>query len=578
MSAGVSMKAPLTKRLRLSLANAAERELIAKARHTVYVTELKQYTVRPGERLAEPNGVESVYIGAWIDDGLAGFIAVTPPSSPRFSLEKHVPLADLAFARDAGVYEIRALTVLGPARGTAAAAALMYAALRFVQDAGGTHVVAVGRREVLDMYLRFGFEKSNISFGSGATAYEVIVAPVERIAAHIDRHEAHLTQLESRIDWRLEYGFRAPSVCYHGGAFFEAIGETFDDLDRRHAVIAADVLDAWYPPAPAVLDALREHTEWLARTSPPTQANGLTRVIADARGVDEACVLPGGGSSQLIFLALQTLLDRSSRVLILEPAYGEYAHVLTHVVGCRVERFALDRSRDYRVDLDALSHKLRGGFDWLIVVNPNNPTGTHVPRADLERFVESLPPGVRVWIDETYVEYAGTDQSLERFATCNTNTIVCKSMSKIYALSGLRVGYLCGPRQLIARLRPLLPPWSVSLPAQLAATRALQSPDYYADRISETVALRAELVQNVRALGIDEVVPGIGNFVMFHLPPLAADAQTIVAACREAGLYLRIVGQSGAIRIAVKDRAANTRMAAILEHATAAPRRVLSRK
>jgi len=565
MSAIVSIREPFTKRLRLSVANAAERDIIAAARHEVYVAELRQYAVAPGERLAEPDGVESIYVGAWIDDRLAGFVAVTPPSSPKLSLEKHVSLKELPIVRGAGVYEIRALTVLAAARGSAAAAALLYAAIRFVQNAGGTHVVAVGRRDVLAMYLRFGLETTGNPFRSGAIAYEVILAPVERITAHIDRHETHLAQLETRVDWHVGCGFRAPSVCYHGGAFFEAIGETFDDLERRHRVVAADVLDAWYPPAPAVLEALREHTDWLARTSPPTQANGLTHVIAEARGVDEACVLPGGGSSQLIFLALQKLLDRTSRVLVLEPAYGEYAHVLQHIVGCEVERFRLDRSRGYRIDIEALGEKLRAGFDWLILVNPNNPTGAHLPRRNVERLIESLPPGMRVWIDETYVEYAGPDQSLERFAARSANAIVCKSMSKIYALSGLRVGYVCGPRHLISRLRPSLPPWSVSLPAQLAATRALQSPDYYAERISETATLRTELARSLNGIGIDEIVPGIGNFVMFHLPPRAPDAETVVASCRAFGLYLRIVGELGAIRIAVKDRATNTRIVEILE-------------
>ena len=71
--------------------------------------------------------------------------------------------------------------------------------------------------------------------------------------------------------------------------------------------------------------------------------------------------------------------------------------------------------------------------------------------------------------------------------------VVCKSMSKVYALSGARVAYLCGPARLIEPLRPLNPPWAVSLPGQVAAVMALQDPDYYARCYQQTHQLRAEL-------------------------------------------------------------------------------------
>src|SRR5689334_22331396 len=93
--------------------------------------------------------------------------------------------------------------------------------------------------------------------------------------------------------------------CFHGGAFFSAIGENFENLDRSRSVIAADVLDAWFPPAPAVTEALKEHLPWLLLTSPPTHCAGLVETIAEVRGVEPASVLPGAGSSDLIFRALR---------------------------------------------------------------------------------------------------------------------------------------------------------------------------------------------------------------------------------------------------------------------------------
>ena len=133
------------------------------------------------------------------------------------------------------------------------------------------------------------------------------------------------------------------------------IGEQFDDLSRRHRIISADVLDAWFPPAPGVLDALREHLPWLVRTSPPTQCAGMLQAIGSARGLDVDGLVPAAGSSALIFLAFPRWLSPSSRALVLDPSYGEYAHVLERVVGCRVTRFPLARQDGYRVNLDRLA-------------------------------------------------------------------------------------------------------------------------------------------------------------------------------------------------------------------------------
>ncbi|MHC4129291.1 MAG: aminotransferase class I/II-fold pyridoxal phosphate-dependent enzyme, partial [Planctomycetota bacterium] len=108
-------------------------------------------------------------------------------------------------------------------------------------------------------------------------------------------------------------------------------------------------------------------------------------------------------------------------------------------------RRRLRRDEGYAPDLDRLRDRLRRGYDLVVLVNPNSPTGRHVPREALEEILAAAPPTTRFWIDETYVEYAGRSEALERFAAASDNTVVCKSMSKVYALSGVRAAYLCGP-------------------------------------------------------------------------------------------------------------------------------------
>jgi histidinol-phosphate/aromatic aminotransferase/cobyric acid decarboxylase-like protein/GNAT superfamily N-acetyltransferase len=562
----------MTAKNRLALATAANQNEIDRIRYNVYAKELGQFAPSSDKTLQDRPDVKSVYITAVEQGRLIGFVGVTPPESPAYSIDHYISRADVPISFDEHLFEIRALTVIDSSRGSTVAPALMYAAFRWIQAHGGKHVVAIGHQKVQPMYLRLGMRSVGRSFRCGKLEYELLEAPVENIESELTRFGARLDRLKKQVEWKLDIAFRSSMECYHGGAFFDAVGNTFGELNRRNEIINADVLDAWFPPCPESLQALREHLGWLMRTSPPNHAEGLVEVIAQARGIAAENILTGGGSSPLIFLAFRHWLSPASRVLLPDPTYGEYAHVLEKVIGCTVERFKLHREDGYEVDTQRLSGKLSEGFDLVVWVNPNSPTGRHVARSEVEQVLDRCPASTRIWIDETYVEYAGKGQSLERYAVGAPNVVVVKSMSKVYGLSGLRVGYLCGSQSVLEPLRSLMPPWSVSLPAQVAAVHALKSADYYTSRYRETHQLRAQLVEGLRQLGIREIIPGLANFIMFHLPEKLPDGQTVINRCRSQGLFIRDAGEMGtgmgerSIRMAVKDAETNQRMLRILEN------------
>ena len=250
--------------------------------------------------------------------------------------------------------------------------------------------------------------------------------------------------------------------------------------------------------------------------------------------------------------------------------YGEYSHVLEQVIGCRVDRLRLSRDEGYTLNVARLAERIRSArYDLVILVNPNSPTGRHVPRAALEQTIVEVSRTTRVWVDETYVEYAGADESLEHFASTHENVVVCKSMSKVYGLSGLRVGYLCASPATINALRPYSPPWAVGLIGQVAAVYALNDQAYYREQWAVTRGLRDALAAGLRRCGMD-VVPGIANFVLCLLPAEGPDAATVVRRAREHDLFIRDVGPMGsalgshAIRVAVKDAETNGRILNIL--------------
>jgi histidinol-phosphate/aromatic aminotransferase/cobyric acid decarboxylase-like protein len=597
----------------IRVATDADREVIYRLRHDVYARELGQHAINAQGRLTDALDSFNTYIVGEVGGQIAGFISITPPQGPGYSIDKYFRRADLPLSFDDGLYELRLLTVVPRHRQGPLAGLLMREAFRWVRDHGGRWIVIIGRRELVDLYRRVGMKPLGKSVQSGSVTFDLMAATVE----DVDEATRQLADLSARLDRVIEGKTlsKAPQstpagACDHGGAFFAALGDEFDRLATKDRIINADVLDAWFDPAPQVTEALTQDLAWMLKTSPPTSCEGFLRAVARSRGVPAECLVPGAGSSALIFLAFQRWLTRESRVLILDPMYGEYAHVLEHVVGCRVDRMRLSPENGFAVDLDALSSAMSLGYDQVVLVNPNNPTGRHMPVEGLQSVLERVPSRTRVWIDETYSDYVapgfrpvqgsrgcpsdgtpvrGQDHepdgaegcastgrkpgaTLESFAATSENVIICKSLSKVLALSGARAAYLCGPAAIAADLKSVTPPWAVSLPAQAAVVAALKDPAYYAARYAQTHELRTALARELQAMGL-EVFEGVINSALCRLPESAPTGAAVVRACRERGVFIRDCSSISSllspnwIRVAVKDASTNARVIEAVRHA-----------
>ncbi|GLI02156.1 histidinol-phosphate aminotransferase family protein [Phytohabitans aurantiacus] len=557
--------------LGVRLGTAADRDWIFGLRHAVYAQELGQHRDNPGGQLSDDlddHGV--VYLVVTCDGSPVGFVCITPPWVGRWSLDKYLSRVDLPLLDAPDVFEVRILTVAAPWRGTGAAALLMYAALRWVESRGGRQLVAMGRADLAGMYSAAGLRPTGHTVVAGAVTFEVMSGDVATLAARTQRRYALLlNRLGGALDWRLDVPMRpGPDGCAHGGASFDGIGADFRRLHRRREVVAADVLDAWFAPAPGVLEVLAEDPAWHARTSPPVDAEGLRAEIAAARGVPVDSLTLGAGSSDLLFRAFRQWLTPTSRVLLVDPSYGEYAHVTTEVIGCRVDRLAIGSADGWQIDLDRFADTLAGAdYDLAVLVNPNNPTGGQLPVRALHDMLRRVPVRTRIWIDEAYIGYAGWERSVASWVADQPNLVVCTSMSKMYALSGMRVAYLVSDLSTAASLRRWTPPWAVSLPAQLAAVAALRDRAYYTARWAETTVLRAELAAALGAVDPTAVIDeAVANFLLITLPTGGPSAAEVVAACRLDDVYLRDLSpmspafQGRTIRVAVKDPAGNARI------------------
>jgi predicted GNAT family N-acyltransferase len=191
--------------LRISLADAETRQRIYRLRHEIFAGELGQHAPRPDRTLSDPIDDFNIYIVAQRGDAVVGFVSVTPPGR-GYSFEKYFAREQLPFALDDGLYEIRLLSVTREHRGSLAAGFLMYAALRRIGDLGGKTVAALGRKEVLDIYLRVGLISSGLTVQAGRVSYILLSNSVADMFRHIAR-DRYLSWIVARLkrttDWRL---------------------------------------------------------------------------------------------------------------------------------------------------------------------------------------------------------------------------------------------------------------------------------------------------------------------------------------------------------------------------------------
>ncbi|MFF7892260.1 aminotransferase class I/II-fold pyridoxal phosphate-dependent enzyme [Streptomyces sp. NPDC007907] len=560
----------MARALTLRSATPGDMPWIHELRHRVYAEELGQHAPNAQGRLVDGLDGDNVYLVAARGAERVGFVSVTPPWVGRYGLDKYLTRAELPLLDEADVFEVRLLTVEPHARSGAAGGLLMYAALRWIASRGGRRVVAMGRADLIGMYRAAGLRPVGRTVRSGAVAFDVLTADVAELSrGAAGRHAATVARLAAGVDWRLDAPFAPrPDGCEHGGASFTAIGADFRTLERRHEVVAADVLDAWFPPAPGVRAVLAEDAGWLARTSPPTGAEGLLAELAAVRGLPPETLAVGAGSSDLIFRAFGRWLTPTSRVLLLDPGYGEYAHVTERVIGCRVDRFRLRPEEGWRIDPARLSAVTAdGSYDLVVVVNPNNPTGRHAPAAELRAVISAAPERTRWWVDEAYLGYVDPAESLAPFAARDPRVVVCTSMSKTYALSGVRAAYLVAEADTAAELRRWTPPWAVGLPAQLAAVAALRDPAYYTGVLRRTHELRRRLAADLAAVDASVTVgESVANFLTLTLPQGGASAASLVAECRRHGVFLRDLSplsssyEGRTVRVAVRDTGENARI------------------
>jgi histidinol-phosphate aminotransferase len=285
---------------------------------------------------------------------------------------------------------------------------------------------------------------------------------------------------------------------------------------------------------------------------PDNGAVVLTRALAERYGVDPAQVVPGCGAVTLCQQLAQAYNDPGTSLAFAWRSFEMYP-LLAQVAGARAVQVPLVPGRPGGPadthDLDAIAAAIDDTTRLVFVCNPNNPTGTAVRRAELERFLDVVPASTLVVLDEAYREFV-TDPEVPdglEIMRGRPNVAVLRTFSKAWGLAGLRVGYLIAEDPAVAdAVRKTNVPFSVSLLAQAAAVAALASEEEVRRRCAAVVAERSRLTGALRERGLD-VADSQANFVWL---PLGEQAAPLAAALEARGVITRPFAGEG-VRVTV---------------------------
>ena len=303
---------------------------------------------------------------------------------------------------------------------------------------------------------------------------------------------------------------------------------------------------------------------------PDGDSTALRTALGTHYQIDPARIIMGAGSGELLYLAASAYAGPGDEVL-----FSQYSFSLYDIVArrCGAEPVEAPAS-DYGTDVDALLAKVTPRTRVVLVANPNNPTGTYLPRGEIVRLHAGLPGDVLLVLDQAYAEYVAPedDDGSLALAASQPNVLVTRTFSKAYGLAGERVGWGTGSADVIGILNRLRGAFNVSNTAQAAALAALGDQEFVEQSRNHNADVRTRLAQSIAALGNYglRMVPSEANFVLVVFEG-ALSGEAAYRALAEEGYMTRwFPGIAKAVRITIGTAGQMDAIAAILRDAAEA--------
>jgi histidinol-phosphate aminotransferase len=299
---------------------------------------------------------------------------------------------------------------------------------------------------------------------------------------------------------------------------------------------------------------------------PDPGATDLREAIAAANGLDPARIIYGNGSDEVLHLAAGAYAGPGDEVIYVRYGFTVY-DIATRRVGA-VPVIAPDK--DYATDVDAILACVSERTRIVYIANPNNPTGTFTPRADIERLHAGLRSDILLVLDHAYAEYitGEDDDGGMTLAQTANNVLVTRTFSKIYGLAAERIGWGYGAPAIIDAMHRIRLPFSVTIAGQKAAIAALGDQGFVDQSRAHNAAWREWLGAQVASLGNAglRAVPSKANFLLILFEG-ALTAETAYKALMDHGYIVRWLpgqGLPNALRITIGTEAETRGLAAAL--------------
>ncbi len=316
-------------------------------------------------------------------------------------------------------------------------------------------------------------------------------------------------------------------------------------------------------PSPKAVQAFREAGATLA-LYPDGSSEALRAAIGARHGLDPARIICGDGSDELLGLLAHAFLKPGD-----EGLYSQYGF-LSYPIAIRAAGATpvTAPERNFSADVDALLARVSDKTKLVFLANPNNPTGSLLPRGELKRLQAGLPADALLVIDAAYAEYVeeANYEAGGELVDAHENVVMTRTFSKAYGLAGARLGWAYAREYVIDALNRIRGPFNVNAAAQAAGVAALGDPEHLAAAVAHNARWLPWLRREIAALGL-EVPPSAGNFVLIRFRDRET-ARRADAALTLAGFILRGMdgyGLPDCLRLTVGEEESNMGVVATLK-------------
>ncbi len=342
-------------------------------------------------------------------------------------------------------------------------------------------------------------------------------------------------------------------------------GKPISDVARELGMLEADIvkLASNENPLGASPKAIAAITAALGDLAMYPDGGGfaLKAAIAEKYSVATEQIILGNGSNDILELAARTFMKNGDSAVYSQHAFAVYP-LATQAVGARGIEV---KAKNFGNDLDAMLAAICTDTKIVFIANPNNPTGTFIPGAELRAFVQRVPRRVLVVLDEAYGEYlsdADVYDSVPWLAEF-PNVIISHTLSKAYGLAGLRIGFGLAHPQIIDLMNRVRQPFNVNHLAMVAAVAALND-DAFIQESRRVNDAGLALFKTEFAKRNLEIIPAFGNFISFKI----ANTPRVFEALLAQGVIVRPIAGYGLpdyLRVTVGTEAQNRRFLAALD-------------